>query len=200
MRKPLLLLFACFAFLTACQEEILYSQRTEDEANEMLFALRQVGIDASKETAKDGSITVMVEKDRFFEAVRVLQAAGLPKHKKLSTLDLFPADGMFSTPTQEGVRLKYALEQELAQSLLLINGVRDARVHLVLPERVSRTETKQPSASVILMHDDGLDEIGLVPRVQHFLENGVEGLSRDRISVVLFPVDGPAPQISAIQQ
>lgn len=186
--KQVAALLSLLVLLGACKEEALYSKQTEAEANEIILALRGKGVDADKRADKDDLVTIFVGQKDFATALAILKDAGLPREKPDRIPALFPNDGMFSTPLQEGVRLKYALEQELASSILLIPGVRNARVHLVIPSLLdpdSRSPA-EPSASVVMIHDPGFDETGIIMRVRKLVANSVEKLDHKRVNISLF--------------
>jgi type III secretion protein J len=190
-----LALFVLLIALSGCGPSPipLFSNQNERDANEMLSALRSHGIDARKEVVKGGAVTIMVADRDFAKAMEALRAEGLPRQPKPSVPDLFPGDKMFATPAEENIRIKFALEQEIAQSLTMIQGVRDARVVLVMPDPDPHREKQPTSASVLLIHDEQLDDLGLVPRIKRFVQDSVPGLTEDKISIALFPFNAGTP-------
>lgn len=190
-RAPLLrslsvLLLSSF-ILAACKKEIvLFSNRDERDGNEILMVLRVNGVKAQRLPGKDGKISITIADDDFVRAVEALKAADVPKAGKLTTTDLFKADSMFTTPAEERIRARYALEQELAASISLIDGVRDARVHLVIPTPNERRQATMPSAAVMVLCRPSFDQPAFADRVRTLVSNAVEGLGRDRVSVSLF--------------
>lgn len=187
------------ALLAACgpSEVPLFSNQTERDANEMLATLRARDIKARKEILKGGTVTVMVADADFVKAMTALHAEGLPRQPKPTVPDLFPSDKMFTSPAEENVRIKFALEQEIAQSLTMIQGVRDARVVLVMPDPDPHRDKRPTSASVLLIHDELLDDLGLVTRIKRFVLDSVPGLTEDHISISLFPFNQAPPQRTA---
>ena len=88
----------------------------------------------------------------------------------------------------------FALSQELSRTVSEIDGVLSARVHLVLPENDPLRQQLVPSsASVFIRHRSDAQVGSLVPQVKMLVANGVAGLSYDKVSVVLVPVDAQAP-------
>ena len=84
----------------------------------------------------------------------------------------------------------FALSQELSRTVSEIDGVLSARVHLVLPENDPLRQQLVPSsASVFIRHRSNMPVGNLVPQVKMLVANGVAGLSYDKVSVVLVPVD-----------
>ncbi len=103
---------------------------------------------------------------------------------------VFKKDGLVSSPMQERAQMIFALSQELSRTVSEIDGVMSARVHLVLPENDPLRQQLVPSsASVFIRHRSDMSVGNLVPQVKMLVANGVAGLSYDKVSVVLVPVD-----------
>jgi type III secretion protein J len=190
-QRVLVLLVALL--LTACEAE-LYSNLDQRQANEMVATLQQRGIPAQRMAVKGGQYTVVVDKARFADAINVLKEAGLPKQEFQSMGQVFKKDGLVSSPTQERAQMIFALSQELSRTVSEIDGVLSARVHLVLPENDPLRQQLVPSsASVFIRHRSSTPVGNLVPQVKMLVANGVAGLSYDKVSVVLVPVDSQKP-------
>lgn len=183
--------FACLALLlvlSGCKVE-LYTNLSERDANEMVAVLLRSDIPAQRQV-NGKIISVMVDEDRFGEAVEVLQANGLPRQNFDTIGEVFKREGLISSPTEERARYVYALSQELSQTITEIDGVVSARIHVVLPENDPlRRNTTPSSASVVIRHDSQAVLESLVPRIKLLVANSIEGLLYDKISVALFPVD-----------
>jgi type III secretion protein J len=190
-QRALLLLAALL--LSACEAE-LYNNLDQRQANEMVATLQQRGIPAQRMAVKGGQYTVVVDKARFADAINILKEAGLPKQEFQSMGQVFKKDGLVSSPTQERAQMIFALSQELSRTVSEIDGVLSARVHLVLPENDPLRQQLVPSsASVFIRHRSSTPVGNLVPQVKMLVANGVAGLSYDKVSVVLVPVDSQKP-------
>ena len=187
LQRALVLLAALL--LSACEAE-LYSNLDQRQANEMVATLQQHGIPAQRTAVKGGQYTVVVDKARFAESITILKDAGLPKEEFQTMGQVFKKDGLVSSPTQERAQMIFALSQELSRTVSEIDGVLSARVHLVLPENDMLQQQLVPSsASVFIRHRSDAPVGNLVPQVKMLVANGVAGLSYDKVSVVLVPVD-----------
>jgi len=187
LQRALVLLAALL--LSACEAE-LYSNLDQRQANEMVATLQQHGIPAQRTAVKGGQYTVVVDKARFAESITILKDAGLPKEEFQTMGQVFKKDGLVSSPTQERAQMIFALSQELSRTVSEIDGVLSARVHLVLPENdMLRQQLVPSSASVFIRHRSDAPVGNLVPQVKMLVANGVAGLSYDKVSVVLVPVD-----------
>ncbi|KQY85464.1 type III secretion system inner membrane ring lipoprotein SctJ [Pelomonas sp. Root1444] len=186
---PSLLLLA---LLAACGEQTLYAKLDERQANDMVSALRLAGVPAQKAAKEDGFEVRTAESD-FARAVQILKAQGLPREDYDSLGKVFKREGFVSTPVEERARLMHALSQELSHTLTSIDGVLQARVTLVVPERHPLSDKVQPSsASVMIKHRAGLDVESLMPKVRALVVNSVEGLPYESVSVVAFVAE-PTP-------
>lgn len=178
--------------LSGCQED-LYTNLAEREANSMVATLQRNGIPAGRVLQEDGRMKVVVDHDRFAEAVSVLEDAGLPKQEFASMGEVFKQEGLVASPTQERARMLYALSEELSRTISEIDGVLSARIHIVLPDNDPlKRESSPSSASVFIRHEAGLKIDPLIPQIKTLVANGIAGLSYDKVSVV--PVAAPASQ------
>ncbi|WP_230425768.1 type III secretion system inner membrane ring lipoprotein SctJ [Spartinivicinus ruber] len=187
LRKLSLVLFLSLS-LTACKVE-LYSGLTEAEANDMLSILLAEGIAAEKQPGKEQTALITVPESQVAESISLLKARGYPKEKFSTIKDIFPQEGLISSPTEEKARLVYALSQGLAETLTQIDGVITARVHVVLPETKQRKNEKvtPSSVAVFIKHHAEVDLSAYIPQIKLLVNNSIEGLDYDKISVVLFP-------------
>ena len=187
VQRALVLLVALL--LSACEAE-LYNNLDQRQANEMVATLQQRGIPAQRVAVKGGQYTVVVDKGRFADSIAILKEAGLPKQEFQNMGQVFKKDGLVSSPMQERAQMIFALSQELSRTVSEIDGVLSARVHLVLPENDPLRQQLVPSsASVFIRHRSNMPVGNLVPQVKMLVANGVAGLSYDKVSVVLVPVD-----------
>lgn len=177
--------------LAGCKTE-LYNSLPEQEANEMVSILQRHGISAGKMMNKDGTDTVTVDKSDFAQAVTLLRENGLPHPKFENMGDVFKSSGLVASPMQDRARFLYALSQELSQTISEIDGVLSARVEVVLPDNDIMQRNPTPSsASVFVRYDQHSHVDQLVPQIKMLVSNSVEGLSYDKVSVVLVPVARP---------
>jgi type III secretion protein J len=174
--------------LAGCQSE-LYTDLDQRQANEIVATLLQHGIAADRTFGKDDRVSVSVDSNRFADAVTILNDNGLPRQKFATLGDVFKRDGLVSSPVQESAQMIYALSQELSRTVSDIDGVLTARVLLVLPENDPLGEKVVPSsASVFIRYRADMPIEHLVPQIKMLVADGVAGLSYDKVSVILVPV------------
>jgi flagellar M-ring protein FliF len=94
-------------------------------------------------------------------------------------------DALGATNFMQNVNLVRALEGELSRTIMSINSVKAARVHLVLPKReMFSRESQEPSASVILRTQGASLSKSQVSAIQYLVAAAVPKLKPSRISIV----------------
>jgi type III secretion protein J len=184
---------AClFVLLLGACRETVYSGLAEGEINEMLVVLANNGVEARKEPEGKGLWSLTVDERLLARGIDLLAANGLPRAVYRSMGDIFKKESMVSTPTEERARLVYAISQELAGTVAAIDGVLNARVHLVLPETDTFGNKLSPAkASIFIKHRQDVDLSNHVNQIKRMVENSVQDLQYEHISVFLFPSASP---------
>jgi type III secretion protein J len=186
--------------IVGCTDQVLYSNLTEREANEMIALLYKKGIYARKSSGNDHTYSVSTQSDKFSQAIELLKSQGFPRNQFQSLGEIFKKEGFVSSPLEERARLNYAQSQELARTIESIDGVVLARVHLALPKGNDLTETKKPSsASVFLKHRRGIDLSGRESQIKALIVNSIEGLPYENVTVAMFTTE-PIPVINTNTQ
>src|SRR6185436_13008035 len=179
------LVLALSLLLAGCQNE-LYSNLSELEANQMLAVLMANGISAEKAQKGKGGFTVSVDQRDMLKALSVLNDRGYPKSARDSIGKVFQKSGIMSSPFEERVRYIYALGEEVAQTLSLVDGVVTARVHIVLPDTPQLGQPIKPSsAAVFIKHQPGVDLDFFTPQIRRLVASSIEGLQANAVCVVL---------------
>lgn len=181
------------ALLCACSRQAdLLTDISESEANEVVSALANANLDATKRPAKEGLVNVEINASQVPAAIGVLQAEGLPRERHASMGDVFRKEGLISSPLEERARYLWALSQELGTTLSQMDGVLKARVHVVLPERGNGSEPPLPSsAAVFIKQQRGYNLQGTIPQIKQLVSSSIPGLQVDRVAVVLVAAQRP---------
>jgi flagellar M-ring protein FliF len=162
---------------------LLYSDLDLGESAEMIDDLAKAHIASS--TSPDGT-SIYVQRDKVASARLLLAKDGLPTGGAVG-YELFDKSGtLTSTQFEQTINETRAMEGELERSIRLLHGVRNVRVHLVLPHRdLFSTQTSPSQASVVLdigragrMAPDGIQAI------QNLVAAAVPGLRPQNISIV----------------
>ena len=188
------LLAAAALFLAGCAKETtLYSGLAEDQANLVIAALLDADIGCRKAPGEEGTWNVMVDEGEFAAAVNLLERQGLPRRAHNGIGEVFKKTGMISSPSEERIRFMDALAQDLAKTISMIDGVIDARVHVVLPENDPFARNALPSSAAVAIRARWNSDISdLVPSVKGLVKNAIEGLAYEKIQVTIFQDTPPA--------
>lgn len=182
---------ALCAALLACGREELLHDLDERQANEVLVALDEGGVPASKARA-DGAEErwrVEVERGDAARAQRVLADRELPRARPPGLSEVFGKGSMVPTPTEEHALLLHALSGELARSVEALEGVVTARVHLGLrqPDPLRPGERSAPRASVLVKCRASAcaGVRALEPGLRAMIAGAVDGLEPPAVAVVI---------------
>jgi type III secretion protein J len=191
---PLPVLAAAALALAGCkQDTALYSGLPEQQANLVMAALLGEGISCHKAAGSEGTWDVSVDESRFADAVNLLEKRGLPRRSYNGIAEVFKKTGMISSPSEERIRFMDALAQDLSRTISGIDGVIDARVHVVLPENDPFARNVLPSSAAVAIRSRwDADVSDLVPSIKGLVKNAIEGLAYEKIMVTVFRDNPPA--------
>lgn len=161
----------------------LYAEIGEKDVAEILEVLNTQNI---KYKVENGSGAIMVPTDEINQIKLKLAAVGLPKSNSVGYELLDKDQGFGSSKSVELVRFQRALEGEIAQTIMAIQGVKTARVLLAIPQQsVFMRDRKKPSASVVvnLYQGRSLDK-GQIESIIHLVSSSVPQLDADQVTVV----------------
>jgi type III secretion protein J len=172
-------------FLTGCVRKVsLVTGLNDQEAVAILASLYKENVHAEKLVDRSGSTAILVPEEDIGRATVLLQELGLP-HPKIEGIEtLFKREGMISSPGEERVRLYFGLSQELTKTLMAIDGVTSARVHIVIPDAADGKASPPTGAAVMLRHRGEFQ--GDVDKVRQLIANSVPGLAYSAVTVYLF--------------
>jgi len=140
---------------------VLFTGLDAKGAQSVVDKLKADGV--SYKLADQGS-AVLVPQAKVYELRMALSAAGLPKGGTVG-YELLDKQGITTSDATQKINYQRALEGELARTLMALDGVENASVHLAIPEEHLFTDDKQPArASVLLktstdLSDDGVQSI-----------------------------------------
>jgi len=140
-------------YLTKPVNETLYVGLSRDDVNRMGVALNEAGLNF--DVSSDGT-SVQVPVGMAEKARMLLAEKGLPTSNNAG-YELFDKMGSLGlTSFMQEVTRQRALEGEIARTIQAVQGVKAARVHIVLPDKGSfRRANQKPTASVVIRSDGG---------------------------------------------
>ena len=176
------------AALAGCDKDVaLHTGLPERQANLVMAALLDDGIAAHKMAGDENTWNVTIRESDFARAANLLERKGLPRRDFNGIGETFKKTGMISSPTEERIRFMDALAQDLSRTISGIEGVIDARVHLVLPENDPFAKNVLPSSAAVAIRTRwDTDLRDRIPSIKALVQNAIEGLKYDKISVTIF--------------
>ena len=163
-------------------DDILYTGLDYTEAAEVTRRLTELGV--QYRLMEDAS-TIVVPKERSRELRLQMAGEGFPRSGRMG-YKIFDESQLAMTDFLQKVNLRRALQEELEKTLLGVQGVKDVRVHLVIPEPSLFTEEENPVTSSV--HLTLESRIGLkdqqINAIAHLISSSVEGLAVDNVVIV----------------
>jgi flagellar M-ring protein FliF len=161
---------------------VLYGQLSERESGQVMDALTAAGI----EFKLNPSGAVSVAESKVQEARIRLASQGLPQSDSMG-IEMIQKDSALGTSSMmETARYQSVLETELARTIIKVQGVQSARVHLALPKAsVFLRDARKATASVMLQLYPGRHlEPGQVAAIVHLVASSVPELGPSDVTVV----------------
>lgn len=189
MRFVLLALLCClFPLLSGCKDQSLLTNLDQRQATEIQAVLQKHQITSTRTALGKGLFDVSVKKEDMGIAIQILEEYQLPTLSRIEVTQLFPSDALVSSPQAEKARLISAIEQRLEQSLLTIDHIIDARVHVSYPISPTERVIPTPHSSALVFYEEGmLDNDQLSEDVRAFIHNAFSDMDENNITVLLYP-------------
>ena len=133
-----------------------------------------------------GGTRILVPADQVDRARMLLAKAGLPSGGSIGYEIFDRSDGLTASAFQQSISQTRALEGELARTIRSLQGVRAARVHIVLPRREPFSRDRQDAQASIVLTMAGaarLDREG-VQAVLNLVAAAVPGLKPKDIAMI----------------
>jgi flagellar M-ring protein FliF len=161
---------------------VLYGQLSERESGQVMDALTAAGI----EFKLNPSGAVSVPESKVQEARIRLASQGLPQSDSMGIEMIQKESALGSSSLMESARYQSVLETELARTIIKVQGVQSARVHLALPKpTVFLRDARKATASVMLQLYPGRRlEPGQVAAIVHLVASSVPELAASDVTLV----------------
>jgi flagellar M-ring protein FliF len=162
----------------------LYSQQERFDTGEIVSVLESEGINYRLQE-QNGQVLVP---EGEVARIRMLLAAKGVKAKLPTGLDSLKEDSSLGTSQfMETARYRHGLEGELIRTIISLNAVSNARVHLAIPRQTLfvRQNSEAPSASVMLELKPGEDlKPEQVEAIINLIVGSVTGMKPEQVSVI----------------
>ena len=160
----------------------LVTDMNQEEAAAVVARLRELGV---PHRLNETGTTVMIPSGRLAETRLQMATRGLPQHGRIG-FELFDQTKFGATEFAEQVNYRRALEGELERSVLSLNQVERARVHISLRKDSIYLDQQQPAkASVVVkLRRSRRLEPEQVRGVAFLVASAVEALSPEMVAVL----------------
>lgn len=182
---PLVVAAALISLITWAgrpQYVAIFTKLSDTEAGAITTKLKD--LKADYQLADNGS-TIMVPQQSAAEIRLQLASAGLPQQSKFS-FDSLNTMHLGETDADRKLRYVLGLQNELENTLKTLNGVEDARVHIVMPEAslfVDSQKSATAAVTVKLVPQTKLSD-DQVRAVANLMARSVEGLHPENVTIV----------------
>jgi flagellar M-ring protein FliF len=178
----LLALAAATAWLLRADPAVLFSELRPQDAAAMTAELERLKVPYA---VADNGATLLVERSQVHALRLKLMGRDLPLHGTVG-LELFNTTDFGMTEFAQKINFQRALQGELTRTILSFPEVRDARVHLVLPEQgLFRQNAAHAKAAVTLHLRPGQAlRPEQVAGIQRLVAASVPGLGAQEVTLV----------------
>ncbi|MBN1359599.1 MAG: flagellar M-ring protein FliF [Sedimentisphaerales bacterium] len=161
---------------------MLYQELSPAEASKITEKISEKNIPY---VLRDGGTTIYVPRQHVYQLRLDLAKEGLPTGDQRG-YKLFDDEKIGVSPFVQNVNHKRALQDELARSIQMIDGVDHVRVHIVDPEqRLFASEEGVTSASVVLRLKPGYRlSASNIAAITHLVSGSVKGLKSQNVTVI----------------
>ncbi len=159
----------------------LYTDLSGSDASAVVDELNTRGVQYD---LTDAGHTVMVPKDQVYDLRVDLAGQGLPASNE--GYALLDDQGITTSEFRQHIDYQRALEGELAKTLLAMDNIASASVHLALPEEsVFVDQPADPTASVMIdpLSTSGVDD-DQVQAIVHLVSSSVKGMQPEDVTVI----------------
>jgi len=161
---------------------LLYQQLDAEEASKIADKISEKNVPYE---LRSGGTSIYVPEAMVYQLRLDMAKEGLPSGQQ-GGYSIFDNEKIGISPFVQNVNLKRALQDELAKSIQMINGVDYARVHIVSTEQtLFSSEEQNTTASIILRLKSGYEISNLnIAAITHLVAGGVEGLESKNVTVI----------------
>ncbi len=160
----------------------LFSNLNPEDASKIVEKLKEKSVPY---TLEDNGKTILVPKQQIYDLRLSLAGEGLPRSSVIG-YEIFDRTSLGVSDFVQKVNYRRALEGELARTILQLDEVEGARVHIVVPEKALFKEDEKPAtASVVLKLKSGKPlKQDIIRGISHLVASSVEGLEANNVTVV----------------
>jgi flagellar M-ring protein FliF len=161
---------------------ILYHDIAPEDAAKIVDKISAKNV---KYQLSNGGKTIYVPKESVYELRLEMAKNGLPTSSQQG-YKIFDEEKIGISPFVQNINLKRALQDELAKSIEMIDGVELCRIHIVTAEQtIFAQKDKNTSASVVLKLRPGYKLTGSnIAAITNLVAGSIEGMKAENVTVV----------------
>ncbi len=180
-----LLMFFVFVSMRVSTPELklLYSDLSTTDSSSIAAKLEESGIRYN--VSADGT-KVMVPDPEIGRARMLLAKEGLPNGGSMGYELFDQQSGYGTTNFVQNINQVRALEGELTRTIASVDGVKSARVHLVLPQRELFSRDSRPASASVFVALKPVSRLGSeqIVAIQHLVASAVPDLKPSNVSII----------------
>ena len=160
----------------------LFQNLAAEDAGPVLASLREKAVEVR---LTDDGRTIRVLSEKIDELRIQLASAGLPKSGRIG-FEIFDKANFGASEFTEQVNYHRAIEGELERSVMALQEVESARVHITFPRKTLFIENQQPAKASVLVKLKPTAALSKANTraIAHLAASAVEGLAPDQVSVL----------------
>lgn len=169
-------------FMLGCRQDLVHDLGDHD-ATRIATQLQEKNVSCERIRQSDGKWTIRVHEKEIMSALQILSQSRAFREKR----EIREESSVLPSEFEQRFRYERSLSSSLEDSLLTLNGVQEARVHLQMGKDnaaplLGEIKNSSGTASVLLITST---ESGVTIDEVSQLVSGGSGISRDKISVVV---------------
>ena len=169
-----------FRWVTTPAYTVLYSGLEASQVQSVIDELESQGVPYKLEAA---GTQILVPRSEVYEVRASLAAAGIQGTVVPQGYELLDGQSLTITDFQQRVAYQRALEGEIAKTLMAMQPIESATVHLVIPEEPLFEEERKPTTASVLVAPVRPLSDAEVESIISLVSSSVEGLEPSNVTV-----------------
>ena len=163
----------------------LFTNLQAADAAEIIKILEEQGIDYQLSDSPSNGTTVSVPADRVYRVRLELASQGLPQGGVVG-FELLESIPLGATDFDRRMNYLRALQGELTRTIQHLDGVKEARVHISLPEESLFVQDRLPPTAAVLLRLESSrpPDAAQVRGIMNLVASSVDGLNPEDVTVI----------------
>ncbi len=177
----LVLIFFLVSMMSKPTYVTLFTNLHPQDASKIVDRLKEKKVSYKLE---DDGKTVLVPKDQLYDLRLSMAGEGLLQSSTVG-YEIFDKTNLGASDFVQKLNYRRALEGELARTIITIDEVEGARVHIVIPEKtLFKEDQKNATASVVLKLRGQRMKSENVDGIAHLVSSSVEGMDSKNVTIM----------------